>query len=836
MSIKQQTLLGIGDDREVGLIIADQNFRSLRQNAKIGPAKIVGNFTFKDEDSLDSIQVDATNGPVVVTLPGIGGNRRRRVIKTDASVNTVTVHSNLLINGVADRVLVLQNDVIEVEPSTTTWYVTETNIAFWYAGILPTTLPPSGPAGGDLEGTYPNPTLIDVFPGGSFTNANITVDTKGRIVAASNGSAGGGGSGTVNAGLLGQVAYYAANGTVVSGTARAIVTASEFQLVQNARLTGNFPALIYSDLQAGTSNIAGALMRYTGGGDNAWYMQYNTAGAGDFSTVQSLYRVTKDFLQTYVVLGVNTQPNLAYGPAIQLAAYAGVGGAFLSNNLGYYTVGGTAGWYHPLGAIGQLAATMSIGGGGAGGDIFNLFFSPTLPGSGVNAPASAVQSGLRIDSTATMFVPNRVMAANGFAGMTGGTFSPGSMYYSASLGLVIGAQTGSVWDFSLYNPAGNLLLMGVQTGSGIVVLRNTATVGVNSLEVGATGYAFRDWSIGVSATATNGSAAMFVHSDGSGVASLSLTNKPRSMGWDIDYNYPNLGDLCFYNLGAAVVVATMDQTSFNVNGFIRAQAASGANRLSMISSGGICYFGTQTADDIVLIYNGGQIGRINANGLVSCQVGIGGTAAGAFTTCTATNGVTATNSVLYSSGGGSIGNSGMATAAGGLGNVQMDGNGTGGAWAMYHRPGVFATYMGLDVDNVMKVGGWSNGAAAYRIILGDGYNNVGALTLTGNITAYFSDDRLKTRFGRIENAMAKVRRLDGFYFEPNATAQALGYKAIRDVGMSAQSLREVLPEAVCAAPISDKYLTTRPDRVIPLLIEALKELDTKFNAYKLAHP
>lgn len=108
----------------------------------------------------------------------------------------------------------------------------------------------------------------------------------------------------------------------------------------------------------------------------------------------------------------------------------------------------------------------------------------------------------------------------------------------------------------------------------------------------------------------------------------------------------------------------------------------------------------------------------------------------------------------------------------------------------------------------------------------------GEIRATNNITAYYSDDRLKTRLGSIENALDKLCSISGFYYEANETAQALGYEPVKEVGVSAQEVQKVLPEVVVPAPIDERYLTVRYERMLPLIIEAIKELRTEVRALK----
>ena len=80
----------------------------------------------------------------------------------------------------------------------------------------------------------------------------------------------------------------------------------------------------------------------------------------------------------------------------------------------------------------------------------------------------------------------------------------------------------------------------------------------------------------------------------------------------------------------------------------------------------------------------------------------------------------------------------------------------------------------------------------------------------------------------------KVSSLNGFYFKQNDIANELlpQYKDKLQVGVSAQQIKEVLPEVIQDAPIDSQYMSVQYDKIVPLLIEAIKELKKEIESLK----
>ena len=114
----------------------------------------------------------------------------------------------------------------------------------------------------------------------------------------------------------------------------------------------------------------------------------------------------------------------------------------------------------------------------------------------------------------------------------------------------------------------------------------------------------------------------------------------------------------------------------------------------------------------------------------------------------------------------------------------------------------------------------------------------GEIRAANNIIAYFSDRRLKTDIVNINNALDKIKLISGVYFRNNETAAKLGFNdQSQQIGVIAQDVQNVLPHVIKPAPFDsdngitsksgENYLTVQYDKLVPLLIEAIKELDKK---------
>jgi hypothetical protein len=114
----------------------------------------------------------------------------------------------------------------------------------------------------------------------------------------------------------------------------------------------------------------------------------------------------------------------------------------------------------------------------------------------------------------------------------------------------------------------------------------------------------------------------------------------------------------------------------------------------------------------------------------------------------------------------------------------------------------------------------------------------GEIRATNQITSYYSDERLKEDIVQIQDALEKVMSLRGVTYKPNSIAESLGYKKQNEVGVIAQDVEKVLPEAVKPAPFDimlfenteisrsgQNYKTVQYEKIVPLLIEAIKELN-----------
>ncbi len=126
----------------------------------------------------------------------------------------------------------------------------------------------------------------------------------------------------------------------------------------------------------------------------------------------------------------------------------------------------------------------------------------------------------------------------------------------------------------------------------------------------------------------------------------------------------------------------------------------------------------------------------------------------------------------------------------------------------------------------------------------------GNISAIYNVTAYASDKRLKENIKEIPNAIEKIKKIRGVTFDWNDLAEEVGFtpeNKYNDIGVIAQEIEEVLPQVITLAPFDrwtpepekeyseeelsrlgksksgEDYKTVQYDRIVPLLIQGIKE-------------
>jgi hypothetical protein len=140
----------------------------------------------------------------------------------------------------------------------------------------------------------------------------------------------------------------------------------------------------------------------------------------------------------------------------------------------------------------------------------------------------------------------------------------------------------------------------------------------------------------------------------------------------------------------------------------------------------------------------------------------------------------------------------------------------------------------------------SNYVTIYNLVLNPNGGNVGIGTttpttklyvngdITANSVAGTSDSRFKTNIRPVTNALNKVKSLQGVYFNWNQKAfPEKEFGAQDELGFIAQEVEKIVPEVVTKDKSKDEYRSVKYDKVVALLVEAIKEQQKQIEKLQL---
>lgn len=135
--------------------------------------------------------------------------------------------------------------------------------------------------------------------------------------------------------------------------------------------------------------------------------------------------------------------------------------------------------------------------------------------------------------------------------------------------------------------------------------------------------------------------------------------------------------------------------------------------------------------------------------------------------------------------------------------------------------------------------GSSNTSTIYKLTVN------GTIAASQDIVAYYSDERLKHITEYVNDVLPNLSKINVFKYNCNDLAEFYGFdKSKNEIGFSAQEIQKYYPELVTLAPFDtirneetnkimsksgENYLTLKYDRLTPVLLQAIKELNHKYN-------
>ena len=119
----------------------------------------------------------------------------------------------------------------------------------------------------------------------------------------------------------------------------------------------------------------------------------------------------------------------------------------------------------------------------------------------------------------------------------------------------------------------------------------------------------------------------------------------------------------------------------------------------------------------------------------------------------------------------------------------------------------------------------------------------GNILSTGDVIAYYSDERLKNIKSYIKDVLPTLDEINVFKYNSNDLGESFGYDKDKDeIGLSAQEILKHYPELINLAPFDtiydsttnkkisksgENYLTLNYTRLVPILLQGIKELNNK---------